>query len=482
MAVATNQTGAPLPRAMAENVITLLCHDDTAGKAISNLVEPHLFEGDLRILAERAVDYWRQNGEAPKAHTPDLVADILEDKDDRRGQTFRRILVSMSELWPDINAGYVLSTLGSFVRTQKMKAAVMLSAEELSSRGELAIGEVERIWNEMLRARDTAFDSGLRLNEVGRIVDYISKQYGEFATGVSILDHNHIVPFRGGVMLFLGAAGMGKSWFLCTVSKHALLARKRVVYVTLEMGEVEVAVRHYQSLFSLSRRQGEVEVSTIEFDRWKQLSGFGTRIVRPDFTFEAPDLQAELEARVEHFGERFRNLVIKQFPPRSLDANGLRAFLDNLEATDGFIPDLLVLDYIGIMKTDAKNHRISLGRVFEDFRAVCVERNLAGVTAHQISKAGALASHAGATHVAEDWSFIGTADQVVTYSSTAAEHRLGLARLFVDKSRSERDKFGVLITQSYPIGQFCIDAIYLQPKYFEIQPKDGQEEEAPEDD
>ena len=247
------------------------------------------------------------------------------------------------------------------------------------------------------------------------------------------------------------------------------------------MSAEEKAQRYYQAMFSLSKRQAEVEVAMLEYDRFGQLKGFGKRMVRPDFTFENPDLQMELEARIEHFGERFDNMIIKRFPPRSLTMDGLRAYLDNLEISEGFIPDMLILDYIGIVKTDPKNPRTSLGRMFEEFRAVCVERNLAGVTAHQISKAGAQARMATAMHVAEDWSLIATADQAVTYSSTNAEHRLGLARLYVDKSRNEQDKFSVLMTQSYTIGQFCMSSVLMPPKYFEIMPKGAEEAEDDDD-
>ena len=294
-------------------------------------------------------------------------------------------------------------------------------------------------------------------------------------------------------MLLLGAAKMGKSWFLTSVGKTALGMRKRVLEVTLEMSAEEKAQRYYHSIFSLSKRQTEIEVATMkfEYDRSKKdehgnpekyLTGFVQRKVVPEFTFQDPDLRMELEARVEHFGERFNNMIIKQFPTRSLTVDGLRGYMDNLEISEGFIPDILLLDYVGIMKTDPKNPRISLGHVVQDLRGLCVERNIAGVTVHQLSKAGALAMVAGGAHAAEDWSMIGTADQILAYSSTDAEHRAGLGRLYVDRARSEQDKFGCLLTQSYALGQFCIDSVFLPPEYWDIMPKEKTSESEEDDD
>jgi DnaB-like helicase C terminal domain len=471
-----------LTRTLQENALTLLVWDDVNGKVVANLVDPNLFEGDYAVIAEKAIDYWRQHNQAPKQHAPDLVSDILDDPHNRKAPTFRRMLIAMLALSETINAAYVLSKLGDFVMVQKMKGATLRAAEELNARQELAIEDVKTIWNEMLRARDVNFDPGLRLNEVGRVVEFLKKQYGEFSTGIEELDNRHIVPFRAGVMLFIGGAGTGKSWFMIAVGRRALQDRKRVVHISLEMGQEEMAARYYQSIFSLTKRQTEIEVATMDFDRFNQLKGFSTRTVRPDFTFEHPDLQMELEARVEHFGERFGNLVIKRFPPSALTMDGLRAYLDNLEISEGFIPDLAILENIGLMKTDPKNPRISLGRAFQDFRGVCVERNMAGVAAHQASKAGVQARQVRSTHAAEDWSLIGTADQVVTFSGTDAERRLGLGRLYVDKSRNEADKFGVLLVQSYDLGQFCIQSALMPSKYWDLMPKDAGEEDEDDDD
>ena len=130
---------------LQENLITLLCHSDEHGRIVSNFVEAALFEGDYRVIAERAIDYWKRHGKAPGAHTPDLVADILEDKNNRRAKTFRSIILDMLRLHADINTDYVINQMKTFTRMQQFKAAVLKSAERLSSQQELAIEEVEEI-------------------------------------------------------------------------------------------------------------------------------------------------------------------------------------------------------------------------------------------------------------------------------------------------------------------------------------------------
>jgi hypothetical protein len=89
----------------------------------------------------------------------------------------------------------------------------------------------------------------------------------------------------------------------------------------------------------------------------------------------------------------------------------------------------------------------------------------------------------GMEHVAEDWSLTNTADIVLSFSATAAERQRGLGRMYVGKARDEEDKFGVLMTQSYRMGQFCLDSVMLDLKsYFAMFDDLVEEDEEADDD
>jgi replicative DNA helicase len=160
------------------------------------------------------------------------------------------------------------------------------------------------------------------------------------------------------------------------------------------------------------------------------------------------------------FKKRAR-LRIEYFPSGTLTMAMLNALLDKLERVDGFVPDLLILDYPDLMALDRNNLRISLGSLFVSLRGVAGQRNLALVTATQGGKEAAMANTVNATHVSEDYSKIFTADTIVTYSQTPKEKKSGLARLFVAAARASKDGFIVLISQAYAIGQFCMDSTFM---------------------
>jgi replicative DNA helicase len=452
---------------LQENLITVLAYDNKQGRVVANMLDPNLMEGEYRMIAERCIDYWGTYGRPPGDHTADLVADILEDKHNRRSNSVRRVLQGMVALSETINTEYVMNQLRTFSRMQRFKSAIIESADKINSNAQMALPEIEELWHNLLRQNEKDFNPGMRLTDIERVLERMKARSLEFTTGIKEFDARGIVPTRGTLTLWVAAAGRGKTWALVQAGKQALADRKRVLHISLEIDEEDVAQRYYQAIFNATKRVGNVDVTSFDTTLTK-LDGLEVRNVRPEFGLYSEMAYEEIFGRMEHIGvRRFDNLIIKRFPPNALTVNALRAYLDTIEVTENFIPDMIIIDYVGIMKVDAKNLRTSLGHLVLDLRALMIERNAAGVTAHQSSKAGELAKVVKSTHIAEDWSIVATADQIITYSTTDREFRHGLGRLYVAKARTEEDRFALLITQSYKMGQFCIESHPMQRAYYE---------------
>lgn len=464
-------------RSLQEDLITLTVYSDEHGKTITKFVKSSFFEGDFRIIFEKALDFWQQHNVAPKQHIADLLSDILEDKQDRRGQTFRRILVEMMEVKDQINADYVLRSMNQFIRMQRTKEIILQSAEQLDSQGIHGLEGVESILHGFLREKAQVLDSGLRLNDIDKMLAYLSNTQNEFKTGIKDLDNANIVPMRGKLFLIIASTGRGKTWALVQLGKMAFLQRKKVLHISLEIESEEVLQRYYQALFGASKKDDLNKISTLKFDKIGNLDQVISQSIDVPFTFSSHAIREELQTRVAHFGSRASNFIIKRFPMRSLTIDQYEAYLEYLESVEGFVPELVLLDYPGIMKNDVKDFRISLGRLVENLRGVAQRRNHALAAVHQGNKSSADAELVKATHVSEDWSIISTSDFVLTYSQTSAERQRGLARLYVAKSRSEQGDFGVLITQSYRTGQFCLESTRLSDSYAHIMESMGTDDE-----
>lgn len=460
----------PLSISLQENLVTVLAYNDRQGRIVANSLDTKLMDGDYRTVAEACIKYWKEYSKPPMDHTGDLLAHVVEDKGNRRSKAVTRILRGMAQLADSgLNTEYVLKQIQTHQRTQSIKAAVLESAELLNTQQHLALPEVEELWQNLLakgRSAET-FAPGLRLDNPGAIISRLNQFADEFNNGVAMLDQRWVVPSRKELFIWLGASGRGKTWALIRQGVAALRRRKKVLHVTLENGEDRTAQRYYQTLFQITRRKTPVELVRFDIERGK-FRGIEFEDYKPRFAMDYANAGVRLTDAMRGYKGMYRNLIIKEFPPHELTINGLNAYLDMLEHVEGFVPDLLIVDYAGIMKVDPKNQRDSMSANVLGLRGICVTRSMAGVTAHQSNREGAKARMITAMHVAEAWPVVHHADSIVTFSSSDFEFRMGLCRAFVAKCRNEEDKFAFLMTQNYRIGQFCLDSRHIDLKYFDV--------------
>lgn len=459
-------------RALQENLISLLAHSDQYGRLVAYGARVELFEGDYYTIAERCIEYWRVEKQAPKTHVGDLFTDILEDRGNRRRGEFRRLLVAMQQLsQAGINAQWVMKQLARFTRMQALKAAILEAAEAINDPSGANVERVEELLDAVLRARTTSMSPGIRADDF-MVVVRKAQLPDEFDTGVSMLDVRHIVPQRKHVSCLLAPSGLGKSWWLLNLGKRALLRRKRVLHIGLELDDTELLQRYYQSIFAIptrsTKRTRRIAVPRFELDERERMVSISRDTIVPEFTMQSPILASELSSRIEHWQNMLRELIIKDYPQGRLTMGELTAYLDYLETAESFSPDLLLIDYPQLFSIPAKDFRLHLGTLYRDLKGLAQDRNIACGVVHQINRSGAKAKRSRSTDVGEAWSIVQTCDEIITYSQTEQEKAFGLARLFVDKGRSDADKFGCVISQSYDIGQFVLDCAALPRRYWDM--------------
>jgi replicative DNA helicase len=460
-------TFEPLTRSLQEDVLTLLCMSDSGGEQIADLIDTSLFEGEYRLIAEAVIRYRRKYKKAPGANLATLFADIIDDRHSRRAEAYKRIvgnIIVMSE--EGLNEKFILDKIRNFTRLQHLKSNVLRAAEILNQPGETSIEQVEDIFATFLRTSDKTFDAGLDASNIEHLFEYLdAREHSEFTLGIPVFDRLQIAPSRGELLILLGAVASGKSWFLQHVGRQALVSGKRVLHVTLEMSEEEVQKRYFQSFMALAlnEKMKTVKRAYFEKDDSERLGSISFNDVTAKFSLQRPN-RKQIRALSERSRGAFERLRIKAFPTRSLTVSALRAYLITLEA-QRFVPDLIVLDYAGIMKTDSENHRISLGNIVEELRGLATERNIALVTAQQVNRLGAAADNISMSHVSEDFSLVHTADVVMTLTSTQRERERKLARLVAVKNRSGKQEIGVAIAQNYDHGQFLLDSVFLDENY-----------------
>ena len=446
-------------RFLQENILTLLCYDENA-KIIAAVVNPKNFDGDYGEIAARAIGYINQYGKPPKDHVADLMEDKLNDKDPNKAEVYRRILEGIKSSYEGLNKQYVMDKLMAWVRQQELKQTILDCAEyyqsdSLSDDTEELVAKIENRLAQGLKKQTNIFDPGTFLGSA-QSLDFLHNPVETFPTGVKELDKFQIGPTRKELFVFLGLAKAGKSAALAHMARFTLMQRYKVCHVTLELSEKRMSQRYYQSFFGMPKRRGQYSLTNIELDELNRVTGLKRVALNPAHTLEDHDIDKFLASKMAAWGQKFGNLVIKEFPDGTLTMPMLKAYLDGMEAHAGFVPDLLIVDYADKMKLDAKNYRHDISQIYVNLRGLGVERNMAILTASQANRAGVGQDVIDSSNVAEAWDKIAIADTVITYSQTRFEKEFGVARLYVSNNRNDKDGFTVLITQNYAYSQFCL--------------------------
>ena len=118
--------------ALQENILTLLCcGDNDSVEQIIATVPTELFDNEVyRIIAERAIIYFKKYGKAPTYHLSDLVED-LRTGDGASDRMFTDALHEINDLSKGINAAFVLDCLQEFVLEQSLRQSITFAAEQV---------------------------------------------------------------------------------------------------------------------------------------------------------------------------------------------------------------------------------------------------------------------------------------------------------------------------------------------------------------
>lgn len=459
-----------LSTSLQESLLTLLCVNDAEGAIAAGIVDSDLFEPPYDDIAARAVAYRNRFGKAPGAsHLDDLFDHVLNDPKNKQASLYQQILGGILEQAQGLNAPYVLSRVNTFIRQQHLKVAVLEAAQRYQVGGDDLVPDVERILQDALRFKVESLDAGTFLNDKARVLRFLTNSAAtSYALGIPELDRRNIGPTLGKALGFMAPAGRGKTWFCIDATVRCLLQRARVCHISLEMGEEELMQRYTQRMFAVAKRDEKFQTTVLEFDELNRLSGFTRNTVRPRLNFQDPKIVSKLGERLGDWGVRGKRLVVKQFPTSQLSVAQLKSYLDALELTTGFVPDVLIVDYPKLMALDAKqDRRIAIGMALEQLRGLCVERNIAGIFPVQSNRDGEKVKLLTRETIGEDYSMVQTLDFLLTYNQTEAECAASLARIYVDKARSDEDRLTVLISQAYKTGQFCLQSTYMPTGYFE---------------
>lgn len=225
--------------------------------------------------------------------------------------------------------------------------------------------------------------------------DYYTQPENKISFDLEIL--NRIT--NGGVgkktlNLFVAGVNVGKTMALCHLASAYMKSGYNVLYVSLEMGEEEILRR--------------VDANTLRVSINK-LAELG---------------KEEFVNRVDRLKQKTHGVIkVKQFPTGAGSVAHFKHVLNELKLKKRFVPDVIVIDYIGIaassrIKMGQHNSYTYLKAVAEEFRALAIETDTVVWTAMQLNRQGISSSDVEITDVSDSMGIPATADLMLSLSRT----------------------------------------------------------------
>lgn len=294
----------------------------------------------------------------------------------------------------DYDREFILDSLEEFFRN-KLANEVILEA-----RDGLINGDEKKLYSAPDKLRDAlsfTFDTNIGLD----IVTDIERMYN------ALHDRDKVIPsglksiddiIEGGfheksLTLFLAEVNRGKSLVMCSLATNALIQNKNVLYISLEMSEEKISERILANLF-------DINLSDLKM------------LDKEKFMAKMDDIKSKLKT----------NFYVVAYPPKSVNSNRLRNILKELQLKKKFNPDIIFLDYLGLMSPNSSNKNSNSyteqKSISEEVRAIAVEFGMPVVSAIQTNRNGFGSSELEMTDISESIGTAATADIIFGITQT----------------------------------------------------------------
>jgi hypothetical protein len=404
-------------------VLSSFVHDFEYNSTVIPHLTPDFFEDEAnKVLVTCALEYSNAHKKLP----PKIVIEtILNGKLNVPEAIYQKAHEYLNEIYSEEMVGEIKKTdiewklINSLVWFKERAAynMILLSMDIIEGKHKVngVVVDKSAIPDMMQKAISISFDTSIGhdyFKDAEERFEFMHTKINKIPFKIPIL--NKITGGgieRGTLNLLLCPTHGGKTLTMGSMAVDWLELGYNVLAITLEMAEMKIGERI------------DAKTLNVEIDQLKNI---------PKKTFLNKLKQLEEE-------KGYGKLIVKQYPTSQAGADHFRFLLNELEAKQGFIPDVVVIDYLGIctstrFKRSDNMYQIQKS-VGEEIRGLAVQKNIAVVSALQTNKNGMGAADFDMTDISESSGHAMTADFMIGLISTPELVALGQVRVKQLKNR-----------------------------------------------
>jgi hypothetical protein len=450
-------------------------------------------------------EYYGQYQQAPEKHIQDVYKLKQGEIKEAEADLIKRFLTTLSERYEDLREFNVEYVLDESLKYLNARALTVISdnVKLLLEAGHVDLAEDELQSFRRVKKETTSWIDPFDPKTVRNVFDEEGVHLVNFTgkLGELLGDFD-----RGWFVGFMAPYKRGKTWWLQETAILSLLNKYRVAFISLEMGVNRVLKRMYSEITSMGAKEGihyfpcfdcsknqrgtcddphrASRVSLLgpdgkprrffvgeDYGDYKPCTYCrGKREYEPASWFEpykrralnARDVRKTVHGWRGMFGSRLR---VKSYPRFSANVSDIRRDLDALEYSEGFIPDVIIVDYADILAPENvgdTDRRSRIDDTWKTLGGMAEERHCLMVTATQSNRGSADKRNVMSTDVAEDIRKMAHVDVMISLNQTSEEKRLGIMRVGIAAHRDADFEEGkhVQVLQHLPTGQPFLDSEY----------------------
>lgn len=308
---------------------------------------------------------------------------------------------------------------------------------------------------------------------------------------------------RNWLVAFLAPMKRGKSFWLSETAIQSILRRNKTLVISLEMDKQRIRERLYKRI--LATEQETKEQIYPCWDCLKNQDGSCNKAIRTNNTSlllsdgKKPVYSKEINYKIctacrgkkdfavgywfetlvrkkmqikestkviTTFNKMFnRSLRIRSYPAYSANISRIKADIDVLENSQGFIPDTIIIDYADILAPEDKRitGRERLDETWKMLKNLADERHCLVMTASQSNRASINKKFVTQSDIAEDIRKVAHVDAMISINQSRIEKRSSVMRLnmIAERNGSFDEYASCLVLQQLAVGQVCLDSEML---------------------
>ena len=393
-------------KSFQENMCKLMLYDRSYCDQMQEVLDVKYLELKyLQVFTDKLFGYKKQYGIHP---TNDILNSVFNTELTDENEVIKKQVIDYFirlQAFPDVqDKEYIVSKSVDFCRKQVLKKAMMRSVPLLDK---CSFEEIEKLISDALRlgiSNDHGYDYIKDFE-----ARFIERARNPVSTGWTKIDKITKGGLgQGELVVVVAPTGAGKSHVLVHLGAQALKQGKNVVHFTLELADTAVAQRYDACLTG----------------------------------FQLDDLINQKEAVYEEIKEIDGQLIVKEYPTKSVSPVTLKNHLEKIRQTEMEI-DMIIVDYGDLLKSSTvrKNSekRHELESIYEELRGIGQEFGCPIVTASQTNRKGLNEEVITMESIAEAFNKCFVADLIISLSRTIKDRNCNIARIFVAKNRNGPD-------------------------------------------